>query len=295
MNERDQYADRDGRKKTTDPCSGVWKIAEHREAATPQHQRDGEGAEELDHRVVERVGKDGVGPRLLVFVIHLREVVEGARLAIEKLHDAHAGDVLLGEGIDLCGRGTLASIAAANGLAEDGGRDQDQRDGRERKQGQRPGHRQHDANDEEQQNNVLEDREYARGEHLVQCIDVGGDARDEAADRVFIEEADILELDVAKNFTPKIEHDLLPGPLHEVGLDKLKAERDDERCQVQKGKFGDAGEGNRGEMSCDPGLVRLRRHVSIDRDLDQKRTGDVGRSLQQNGKRRAGDLQLVGG
>ena len=28
-------------------------------------------------------------------------------LAVEELHDAHAGDVLLGEGVDACGGGAL--------------------------------------------------------------------------------------------------------------------------------------------------------------------------------------------
>ena len=36
------------------------------DAAAPDDQRDGDGAEELDDGIVERVGEDGVGPGVLV-------------------------------------------------------------------------------------------------------------------------------------------------------------------------------------------------------------------------------------
>ena len=56
------------------------------------------------------------------------EVVEGAALAVEELHDGHAGDVLLREGVDAGDGGALAAVAVADVLAEDAG---DVEDGRE--------------------------------------------------------------------------------------------------------------------------------------------------------------------
>ena len=88
-------------------------------AAEPDDQSDGGGAEEFDDRVVQRVGEDGVGPGLLVLGVDGGEVVEGALLAVEELHDGHAGDVLLGEGVDLRGGGALAAVAVADVAAED--------------------------------------------------------------------------------------------------------------------------------------------------------------------------------
>ena len=99
---------------------------------------------------------------------------------------------------------------------------------------------------DDEQDDVLEDGEDAGGEHLVERIDVGGDAGDEAADGVFVEEADVLQLDVAEDLAAEIEHDLLAGPLHEVGLDELEAERNTQRGEVDERDFGDAGHGRGG-------------------------------------------------
>ncbi len=69
---------------------------------------------------------------------------------------------------------------------------------------------------------VFEDGEDAGGEHLVEGVDVGGEAGDEAADGVAVEEGDVHALQVAEDLAAQIEHDLLAGPLHEVGLEGLE-------------------------------------------------------------------------
>ena len=61
-------------------------------------------------------------------------------LAVEELHDRHAGDVLLGEGVDLGGGGALAAVAVAHVGAEDAGDEEDGRDHGEGEQGERPAH-----------------------------------------------------------------------------------------------------------------------------------------------------------
>ncbi len=167
---------------------GVAGVAEDGFAATPDDQSDGGGAEEFDDGVVERVGEDGVGPGLLVFGVDGGEVVEGAALAVEELHDGHAGDVLLREGVDAGGGGALAAVAVADVAAEDARDVEDGRDDRDGEQRQRPAHAQHDDDDEGEDEDILEDGEHAGGEHLVQRVDVGGDAGDEPADGVVVEE-----------------------------------------------------------------------------------------------------------
>ena len=163
------------------------------------------------------------------------KVVVGALLAVEELDDAHAGDVLLGEGVDLGGGGALGAVTDADELAEDVRREDDERDDGQGEQRQGPGHPEHDGDDINERDDVLEDGEDARGEHLVDGVDVRGDAGDEPADGVAVEEADVLVLDVAEDLPAEIEHDLLAGPLHEVGLDELEAEGDDERGDVETG------------------------------------------------------------
>ena len=61
---------------------------EDAEAAAPDDQRDGDGAREFDGGVVERVGEDGVFEGDHVLAVDGFEVVVGALLAVEELHDA---------------------------------------------------------------------------------------------------------------------------------------------------------------------------------------------------------------
>ena len=168
-------------------------------------------------------------------------VVEGAALAVEELHDRHAGDVLLGEGVDAGSGVALAAIAVADVAAEDAGDVEDGRDDRDGEQRQRPAHAQHDDDDEGEDEDVLEDGEHARGEHLVERVDVGGDARDELADGVVVEERGRHALQVAEDLAAHVEHDLLAGPLHGVGLQEFEQVGDEQRAEIEQPDLRDAG------------------------------------------------------
>ena len=128
------------------PGHGVAKDGDA--AAEPDDERDGDGAEEFDDGVVERVGEDRVGPGDLVFGVDGCEVVEGALLAVEELHDGHAGDVLLGEGVDAGDGGAQAAVAVADVFAEDSRDEENGGDDGEGEQRERPAHAQHDDDDE---------------------------------------------------------------------------------------------------------------------------------------------------
>ena len=82
----------------------------------------------------------------------------------------------------------------------------------ERDQRQPPAHVEHDGDDADQHEDVFEDRDHAGGEHLVQSVHIAGDAGDQAADRVLVEERDVQLLQVAEDFSPQIEHHLLARP-----------------------------------------------------------------------------------
>ncbi len=116
----------------------VTDAGEHAEAAAPDDQRNGDGGEQIDGRIVERVGEDGVFEGDHVLAVDVFEVVVGALLAVEELHHAHAADVLLGEAVDAGDGGADAAEALADVVAEEARDDEDQRQHGEGQQRQPP-------------------------------------------------------------------------------------------------------------------------------------------------------------
>ena len=115
------------------------------------------------------------------------------------------------------------------------------RDDGDGEQRQRPAHPQHDDDDEGEHEDVLEDGKHAGGEHLVERIDVRGDARDQPADGIVIEEGGRHALQVAEDLAAQVEHDLLAGPLHGVGLQEFEQVGDEQRAEVEQADLRDAG------------------------------------------------------
>ena len=108
-------------------------------------------------------------------------------------------------------------------------RDQrDQRQHRERDQRQPPVHPQHHGHDADEREDVAEDRDDARGEEIVQDVDVRGHARHQPADRIAVVVAEVEPLQVAVDRHPQVEHDPLAGQLHRPRLDVLGGECDDQ-------------------------------------------------------------------
>ena len=144
---------------------------------------------------------------------------------------------------------------------------------------------------------VVDDGEHAGGEHLVDGVHVGGEARDQAADGVRVEEADVHALHVAEDLAAQVEHDLLAGPLHQVGLNKLQTEGQDQRGEVDSGNLRDAVHGIGAEASGEPVqmLVRPQRHVAVDGDLDEDGAENIQSRLEQNGDKGDDSLPLCRG
>ena len=143
--------------------------------------------------------------------------------------------------VDAGDGGAHAAVALAHAVAEEAGDEEDDRQDGEGEQRQPPAHAQHDDDDEGEDEEVFEDGEDAGGEHLVEGVDVGGDAGDQAADGVAVEEGDVHALQVAEDLAAQVEHDLLAGPLHQVGLDELEHVGEAESAEVDEGELGDAG------------------------------------------------------
>ena len=116
----------------------------------------------------------------------------------------------------------------------------------------------HDGHDGEGEE-VVDDGQNAAGEHFVDGVHVGGDAGDQAAHGMGVKEADVHALHVAEDVAAQVEHDLLAGPLHQVGLNELEEIRGDERTEIDPGQLGDAVKGSAGrrrvsQLVAEPGL-----------------------------------------
>ena len=122
----------------------VTDAGEHAEAAAPDDQRDGDGREQFNGRVVERIGEDRVFERDHVQAIDGFEVLVGALFAVEELDHAHAADVFLGEAVDAGDGGADAAIALADAVAEDARDDENERQDGEGQQRQPPVDAEHD-------------------------------------------------------------------------------------------------------------------------------------------------------
>src|SRR5581483_2100111 len=157
---------------------------------------------------------------------------------------------------------------------------------RERQQRKPPVDTEHYDGHDGERKKVVDDGENSAREHLVDGIDVGGEARDKAADRVGVEKAYVQALHLAEYLTSQIEHDLLPGPLHQVGLDEFEEIRADLEAKINRCQLRDAARGVVAEVMREPcgraesvslgvGGSRAGREVVVDADHDEERTGDI--------------------
>jgi hypothetical protein len=92
----------------------------------------------------------------------------------------------------------------------------------------------------------------------------------------------------------QIEHHLLPRPLHDVGLDELKREREDENPDVKPANLRDARQRSVAQPVANPGMrVRRLRQVFIDGDLGEERPQHVQSRLQDDRPERHRHVPLV--
>ena len=90
--------------------------------------------------------------------------------------------------------------------------------------------RDHDAEHQE----IAQNHEQARGKQLVQRVDVRGEARDQAADRVVIVESHIQALQMRHQLRAQIEHGLLSDPLHQVLLAEVAKQRGKQSGEIEQ-------------------------------------------------------------
>ena len=105
-------------------------------------------------------------------------------------------------------------------------------------QRQPPIHPQHDHDEHKQQKSVVDHGRDARGEQIVQRVDVGGHARDQAPDRAAVVEAHRQALQALENLLAQVVHRFLADLLHHPHLQVLKGEAQGERHQEQHATCG---------------------------------------------------------
>ena len=147
-------------------------------------------------------------------------------------------DVLLREAVDAGDGGAHAAVALAHVVAEDARDDENERQHGKGQQRQPPVDGEHHDGHDGQHEEVVDDGQNAVGEHVVDGVHVGGQARDQAAHGVDVEEAHVHALHVAEDVAAQVEHDLLAGPLHQVGLDELQGISSDQKGEVDLGQAG---------------------------------------------------------
>ena len=151
------------------------------------------------------------------------EFGRAALFAIEQLQHCDAGDVFLQVGVDLgdrdanapvalrcrCAgnmmvtsttRGITASISSGHARAE----------------------LEHRQNYERQHENVADDGDQPGSEQVVQHVHVRCHASHQAPDGISVEKCNIERLQVRHQLPAQIEHGLLAGPLHQVGLAEIE-------------------------------------------------------------------------
>ena len=122
--------------------------------------------------------------------IQFVEALRFPLLLAEQLDDPHSGQALLQEGVDARDPDADLPIRLPYAFAKQAGHHYHERNHRERPQRQAPIHYQHRHTYRDQREEIAESGHHARGEQLVQCLDVGGHARDQPADWIAIEVRD---------------------------------------------------------------------------------------------------------
>ena len=101
-------------------------------------------------------------------------------------------------------------------------------------------------------------------------------------------------LQMAKDLAAQIEHHLLPGPLHDVGLGELKQEAGQQQADVHPRDLRDTGQGARTEPAIQQRMrLGVAGEVLVDGNFGEVRPQNVGARLQHDRHQRHRDLPAI--
>ncbi len=274
------------------------RALQHVQSAVPEDERHGDGGQQLDDRPEQRVVGDRAQVRLQVVGVDLLELAELGALAAEKLHHAHPGDPLLQERVDTGEPDANVAIGAANVLAKPVGGEPNGRQHQERDERQLPAHEQHHAYNKDQGEDVPEHGHDARGEQLVQHLDVARQPGHQPADGVAVEEAEAETLELGEDLGAQVVHDPLADPGGQQGLRVAQHQGEDDRPGVDCGQKGNQAQVAVGDRLVDRHLGQVGPDEFEPGGGDQHDHGDghpqpVGPQVAQQARHQPGVVRLA--
>ena len=243
LDERDEHAGRERRPHRLGP-------------AEPDHEAERERGDDVDGGEEEGVVEDALHLGHAVLVVDLAEAPQLLVLAVEHLHDAHPGDVLLQERVQPADLLPRLAVDDAHAVAEFHRRPEHQRHHGERDERERHVQREHEVRDEDELGEAPEDRHDAGREEVGERLDVARRPRDEPADGRAVEVAERLVLDVAEDARAEVVERVLADPLRRVVADERRQSLPDEHEHEEP---------DDAEQPVDVALG----DVPVDRDLDE--------------------------
>ena len=268
--------------------------ANHILAAQPDHTRNRNRRKEIDHGVINRIRQDRVLERVHVAAVDLRKAFVCLALAVEKLQHHHAAHMFLQICVDTRDGNANPAIGIPHLVPENLCREHNERQHGEGDQRQFPVHAQHDGQNAGQYEQVFKNRDHAGGEHFVQRVHIGSDARDQPSYGILVIKTDMHPLQMTEDLAAQVEHDLLPGPLHEVGLQEFEHEGEDQQPEIDPRDLRDSLQRPRIQPVPQPRHgARTRRQIAVHRNLHQVGPEYVGKRLQNDGGNSDPDLPPI--
>ncbi len=200
---------------------------DHEPAAEAEHDRGRDRGEHVDRREVHAVQHDGLVVRGAVALVHAAERRLARRLARERLHDAHAGDVLGERRRHEPEALPHPAVRAVRADAEPRGRGRHQRKHDERREGEAPVEEEEDDGGADEEEGVLDEARDAVGDELVERLDVVRDAADVRARPVALVVPERQLLEVPEEPDAEVREAALADPAGEVRLEAREHERGD--------------------------------------------------------------------
>ena len=203
-------------------------------AAVAEDDRDRGGRQQVDDREVDPVQDHGlvVGPAVAVVDAVERLLLHG--LPRERLHDAHAGDVLGERGGDEAEPLADIAVGAVGAAAEPGGRDRHQRQHRQRRERELDVEEEENDRGAEEQERVLDQARDAVGDELVERLDVVRDPADDHAGPVALVVAEREPCEMGEELVPQVGEDALARPAGEVRVRGREHEREEREAEEER-------------------------------------------------------------
>ncbi len=216
------------------------RARKHLEPSVPDDQTHGQRADDLEQGEEEGVIEDGLEVGVEVVAVDGGEAPVLLPLLSEDLDDGGAGDVLLEERVDAGDGGAHPPVGIAHLDLEQEGDRHEQREDAEDAEGQPVVEQEEEDEDAGQREDVVEDRQDAGSEQLVERVHVGGHPRHQAADRVAVEKGRFQLLQVTEDLQAQVAHDLLPHQVDQHRLAEAQGEDQDDGKGVEGGDAGES-------------------------------------------------------